>query len=692
MISKVSEQHKQKPAYVYVRQSTMGQVRLHQESTERQYALKETALSLGWSPEQIRTLDRDLGISGAHTTGREDFKTLVADVTMGQVGAVVALEASRLARSSADWHRLIEICALTSTLIIDEDGCYDPADFNDGLLLGLKGTMSQAELHFLRLRLLGGKMNKARKGELRCPLPVGFCCSEQGDIVLDPDQQVQDAIRLVFKTFRETGTAYAVVHRLAQEGIRFPKRSYGGVWNGKMIWGRLSHGRVLGILKNPAYAGAYVFGRYRSIKEISPSGEIRIRLKLFPMAAWHVNIQSHHEGYITWDEYLDNQTRLKSNQTNGVTTQLSGPAREGLALLQGLLLCSTCGRRITPRYTGNGGIYPTYECNWQKREGLSTTSCLSVRCDVLDKAVEKRVLEVLQSAQVEIALKALEELEHRDHSLNRQWQMRIERAEYEAQLAERRYEEVDPSNRLVAANLERRWNEALTKVEEARSQFAEFQRANSRTLTAEQRARILALVEDFPRLWQAPSTPARDRKRMLRLLIKDITVEKLLEERQIVLHLRWQGGASEDITVQPPKHIAERLRYPDETVDRVRELAHTLRDDEIAAALNKEGRLCATGQHFTLSIVRWIRWRYRIPAPSLRRDEELTVQQVAERFGVSTNVVYYWIERGVLQARRVTAGASYWITIDPDKEAELQVWVESSSRIRKARTRLEEQQ
>src|SRR5215472_12117719 len=262
MNPKITEHHRSKPAYVYVRQSTQAQVRHHQESTERQYALREKAQELGWSEPAIRILDRDLGRSGAQTTGRDDFKTLVAEVSMGQVGAVFALEASRLARSNLDWHRLLQLCALTETLVIDEDGCYDPVDFNDGLLLGLKGAMAQAELHFLRARLLGGKLNKAKKGELRFPLPVGFCYDEQGRTIRDPDAEVQGAVSLVFRLFRETASAFGVMQRFTQRGLRFPKRAYGGAWDGQIIWGRLTHSRVLSMLKNPAYAGMYVFGRY----------------------------------------------------------------------------------------------------------------------------------------------------------------------------------------------------------------------------------------------------------------------------------------------------------------------------------------------------------------------------------------------------------------------------------------------
>lgn len=363
MISKIQHQHQEKKAYIYLRQSTMGQVRNHQESTERQYALAERALQLGWPQAMIQVLDGDLGISGAQSHNREDFKTLVADVSMRKVGAVFALEASRLSRSNTDWHRLIELCALTGTLIIDEDGCYDPTDFNDQLLLGLKATMSQAELHFIHIRLRGGKLNKAQKGLLRFPLPVGFCHDEEGNIIIDPDEEVRSVVKLIFSLFHEHGSAYAVVQKFTSLNLKFPKRAYGGAWDGKLIWGYLTHDRVLNILKNPSYAGVYVFGRYRYQKDISPNGLIKARIVKVPMPEWTVKIMDHHQGYIGWEEFCHNQEILHQNQTNGEETLLSQAAREGKSLLQGLLLCSKCGRRLSVRYKGNGGVYPNYECN-----------------------------------------------------------------------------------------------------------------------------------------------------------------------------------------------------------------------------------------------------------------------------------------------------------------------------------------
>ncbi len=681
MNPKISEQQQSKPAYIYVRQSTLAQVRHHQESTERQYALRKKALELGWSETSIRILDRDLGVSGAHTTGRADFKTLVADVSMGQVGAVFALEASRLARSNVDWHRLLELCALTRTLVIDEDGSYDPADFNDGLLLGLKGTMAQAELHFLRARLLGGKLNKAQKGELRFPLPVGFCHDEDGYIVLDPDEEVRGAVSLVFRLFRETGSAFAVVQNFAKRALRFPKRAYGGAWNGKLVWGRLTHTRVLCMLKNPSYAGVYVFGRYQYHQQISTTGEIQKKMRAVPMPDWRVQLRQHHDGYISWDEFLENGRRLEKNRTNGEATMLSGPAREGLALLQGLLLCGNCGHAITVRYTGNGGIYPTYLCNRQRREGLATKDCMSFRCDLLDAAVSEEVLKALRPAELQLALGALRELEVRDQAILRQWQMRLERAEYEVALAERRYQEVDPSNRLVANTLERRWNETLSHLQDLKKQAAEFQRKEARVFTPEQKAKVLALARDFPRLWHAPSTQAKDRKRMLRLLIKDITVNKLIEQRQLSVHIRWQGGACTNLFVQIPPSAAGRPRYRSPIVDRIRDLAYSLLDAQIADQLNREGCTSAKGKSYTAKMIRWIRWRYQIPLARLKKSEELTVQQVAKQFGVSDGVVYYWVEHNVIQARRLNSGMPCWITLTAADKQKLRDWVRNSNRI-----------
>jgi len=618
--------------------------------------------------------------------GREDFKTLVADVSMGQVGAVFALEVSRLARSNLDWHRLLELCALTDTLVIDADGCYDPADFNDGLLLGLKGTMAQAELHFLRGRLLGGKLNKAQKGELRHPLPVGYAYDDQNLVVMDPDAEVRGAIALTFHVFLETGSAYAVVQRFAKRSVRFPKRSYGGAWDGTLVWGNLTHSRVLGLLKNPCYAGTYTYGRYQYRRQITTQGEVSKHTQRVAMSEWRVNLPAHHEAYITWEDFLANQDRLAKNRTNAGEPILNGPAREGLALLQGLMLCGTCGHALTVRYRGNGGLYPVYLCSGQRRDARATRDCMTLRCDLLDAAIATKALQALKPAEIELALATLQELEMRDQAVLRQWQMRLERAEYEAALAERRYQEVDPSQRLVASTLERRWNDALLGVDDLRRQYADFERQKARVATPEQKAKVLALAQDLPRLWHAPTTQARDRKRILRLLIKDITVEKKHGARHAMLHIRWQGGACGDVRVDLPLPRAEAIRNPEPIIARVRDLARALTDQQIVAQLNQRGELSATGRPHTIHTIKWIRWKYRIPAPALKRPEELTVQELAARLRVLPGVVYYWAKRGVIKSRRVNDGSPVWITVDETKLQELRDRVRRSRKMQKGPT------
>src|SRR6266849_6971229 len=399
------------------------------------------------------------------------------------------------------------------------------------------------------------------------------------------------------------------------------------------------------------------------------------------MPDWRVRLPEHHEGYIRAEEFWQNLEHLQKNRTNGEETVLSGPAREGLALLQGLLLCGNCGHALTVRYRGNGGICPTYQCNLLRREGLATKSCMVFRCDLLDGIIAEEMLKALQPAELELALAALHELESRDQAILRQWRMRLERAEYEVALAERRYQEVDPTNRLVAGTLERRWNDALLHLDDVKKEAAEFQRQEAHVATPEQKAKVLALARDLPRLWHAPTTQSKDRKRMLRLLIKDITVEKPANQKQLLVHIRWQGGACSDVSLQLPLNIADRVRYPSTVVEKVRELARHLPDGEIADQLNREGQASAKGLPFTAKIIQWIRCRYRIPPAELKRAEELTVRQVAERFGASDQVVYYWIDHSVIRSRRINPGMPHWITLSEQDEQRLREWVCKSRRI-----------
>jgi hypothetical protein len=438
---------------------------------------------------------------------------------------------------------------------------------------------------------------------------------------------------------------------------------------------------VLGVLKNPSYAGVYVYGRYKYEKGLSADGEICGKTIRQPMESWEVMIKDHHQGYISWEEYLRNQELLAKNTIN--QSALASAVREGLTLGQGLVICGRCGHRLSVRYTGNGGLYPCYQCSWKKREGLSKTHCISVRAADIDEAVSKRVVEAVQPAQLEIALKAYEELQRRDSTLARQWQLKIQRADYEAQLAQRRYQEVDPANRLVAGTLEKNWNEALERVAELRSEYAKRRNEQETQQLLKHKEEVLALAEDLPRLWRCASTSAKDRKRIVRMLIKDITVER--EVKKLTLHLRWQGGALEDIEVRIPLSAPDRWRHAPEIVERVRQLAQRLDDQEIAHRLNEEELKTNKGNAFTVAGVRWIRHQHAIPAPKLKHDEEWSVPEVADQFQVSTHVVYYWIERKVLKARKHPKGSPWWITLDKATEDRLGQWSESSSKIAKVR-------
>jgi DNA invertase Pin-like site-specific DNA recombinase len=676
--SKIADHHLARQACIYIRQSTMAQVRFNQESTERQYNLANQAKSLGWTPRQIRILDGDLAQSGGQTDKRDDFKTLVSDVAMGRVGAIFSLESSRLARSNKDWHRLLELCAITKTLVFDGDGCYDPAEFNDSLVLGMKGTFAQAELHIIRARLHGGKLNKAQKGELRFPLPIGFVFDDN-KIVIDPDQEVQGAVRTIFELFEQENSAYGVVQRFYELGLAFPRRSYGGVWDGKLIWGRLTRSRVCGILTNPCYAGTYVFGRYQSCKRIGPSGEVQSQLRLMPPENWRVVIPDHHPGYITWDQFLANRKRLAANRTNNEA--IAGPAREGLCLLQGLLICGTCGRRLAASYRGNGGLYPMYTCSWRGREALPPLHDMSLPAKPLDTAIDDRLLRAITPLTIKLALEALTSLEERNRSIAAQWQRRIDRARYDADLAERRYEEADPGNRLVASTLEKRWNDAMERLLELQAELTAFERQNLCCATSEQKQQILRLGRDFPRLWKAPSTSARDRKRMLRLLIRDITVVKGPEPKLLRLQVRWQGGATETIEVRLPPNRPDAIRYSNAFVAEIRDLAQRYDDKEIVVRLNSEALTSTTGKPFTVDMIRWIRFKHRIPRPS-HLPGTLTVSQVCARYGVSLWVVHYWIEHGIVLAAQRRPKTPYAVTIDDAADQRLREWVANSCHLR----------
>ena len=464
---KVTPRHLRRAAYLYVRQSTLRQVLENTESTARQYALRQRAVALGWSQEQVIVIDSDQGQSGASATGRDGFQRLVSDVGLGRAGIVMGLEVSRLARNSTDWHRLLEICALTDTLILDEDGLYDPAHFNDRLLLGLKGTMSEAELHVLRARLRGGVLNKARRGELEGPLPIGFVYGADRRVRLDPDQQVQGTLRLFFETFRRTGSAMATVKAFRQQQLTFPRRAHSGPQRGEVLWDALQHSRALEVLHNPRYAGAFFFGRTRQRK--SPGHGVRF--ETLPRDEWIALIPAAHDGYIAWDVYEDNQRRLRENSQAQGGERRKSPPREGPALLQGLVLCGVCGERMTVRYRhGQGRLWPEYVCQTNlTRHGEPLCQMLSGAS--IDDAIGRLLIETVTPMALEVALSVQQELQGRWEETDRLRRQQVERAHYEADLARRRFMQVDPENRLVADELEAEWNRRLRTLTTAQEEY-----------------------------------------------------------------------------------------------------------------------------------------------------------------------------------------------------------------------------
>tara|TARA_R110002020_G_scaffold87495_1_gene215672 strand:- start:166 stop:2232 length:2067 start_codon:yes stop_codon:yes gene_type:complete len=676
MNNKIQSQHRQKAAFVYLRQSTMHQVMHNQESTERQYALQQKAIDYGWNPTMIRILDGDLGRSGSNTAGREDFKTLVSEVSLDKVGAIFVLEASRLSRSSADWNRLLELCSLTGTLIIDQDGCYNPSEFNDQLLLGLKGTMSQAELHLIRARLYGAKINKAKKGELRFPLPVGYVYDPDGNITFDPDAQVCHVIQMVFDLYREKQSAYAVTQHFGRNNIQFPKRAYGGRWKGKLVWGKVTYERIVSVLGNPFYAGVYGWGKHKSFKAVNAHGEIVTKQRLIPMEEWPVMIKDHHCSYITFKDFENNRLQAQTNKTNTPENILAGPPREGMTLVQGLMYCGNCGRRMTVRYIMNDKCVPSYECNWRKRQGVTHSPCFSFKASVTDPLIEKLVVDVLTPANLSIAINALSQIEKRNSSLNRQGEMNIQRCQYQADLAQRRFEQVDPANRLVAASLEKSWNLELEKLAIAEKEHRDYMAKQEKEFPASRKKEIEELASRIPELW-AKTTNVKDKKRIVRLLISDITVTRDAGSRTLVLNLRWQTGQLQQVNAPLPQNVFDKIRYPEEMVDQVRKLTLLHGDDlKTVDILNRQGALSATGKPFTKDMIEWIRFKHKIDRPLIRAEYEFTVAETMKLFQVSKHMVYYWAEKKYVQSRKLRN--IILIEIPATKAEELRRMIETS--------------
>lgn len=642
-MSKVHEQHLRREAYLYVRQSTVRQVFENTESTKRQYGLKQRALALGWRADQVHVIDSDLGQSGSSAQDREGFQKLVTEVSRAHVGIVLGLEVSRLARNCSDWHRLLELCALTDTLILDEDGLYDPTQFNDRLLLGLKGTMSEAELHVLTARLRGGILNKARRGELRIRLPAGYVYSPDNHIRMDPDQEVQAAVRTFFAMFRRTGSACAVVKAFRKEGLRIPSQVPNGPRKGQMLWRPLRHSRALNLLHNPCYAGAYVFGSTRQRK----LGDGHVKTRHLSREEWTVFIPGAHEGYITWEEFERNRSRLKENaRTNGADRRHS-PPREGPALLQGLAVCGRCGRRMTVRYhTRSGRSIPMYIC---QRAGIEASQriCQSIPGQGIDAAVGKLLVERLRPDAVELSLAVQHEIQSRTEEVDRLRRKHVDRARYEADLAERRYRLVDPANRLVAGSLETEWNERLRDLARAQEEYEQRRETDALAPNAGQRSELLALATNFTAVWRDEQTPDRERKRMVRLMIEDVT---LIKNDDISVQVRFKGGATESMRLPIPLQSWKQWTTKPEVVNELDQLLDRYPETETAVQLNERGLESGGGLPFTQRIVRRLVRDYGIKThyQRLRDKGLLTPAEISAMLKIDARTVNKWRLQGKL--------------------------------------------
>jgi DNA invertase Pin-like site-specific DNA recombinase len=662
---KLSASHLRRAAFVYVRQSSQAQLERNTESTARQYALVERAIELGFAREQVVVIDEDLGMSGSGLSDRSGFARLAAEVALGHAGLVLGLEVSRLARNNVDWYRLLDLCGVTDTVIGDTDGLYHPGSFNDRLLLGLKGTMSEAELHVLRARLGGGIRNKAARGELRKALPVGLVWGEaEGEILLDPDEAVRGAIRTIFDRFAKLGSVRQVWLWMRREGVQFPMRRFA---HGEIEWITPTYHQVHSVLESPVYAGAYAFGKTRRERYVDEHGQTRQRMRRLPQAEWGVLIWEHHPGYIDKATYERNRERTARN-TRPRAHEPGGAIREGAALLQGIAVCGRCGRKLKVHYQGRRGHQsPAYHCPASILVENRGGWCLRVGGGQTDQAVAGALLAALTPAGVRAALQAAEALEHDHDAALKQWRLQVERARYQAERAERRYRQVEPEHRLVARGLERDWENALAELAAAEAELALRERQRPRALTEEERERLLALGADLGRVWSAPTTTDRDRKQLLRTLIEEVIIDVLREERRAMLTIRWRGGAITELAVTLPKPQPA-IRTDEDTIALLERLAAHYDDGTIAGILNRQGRRSATGERFTATIVGGLR-RYRgIPThkpPSEPPDGELLpVGKAADELGVAASTVFRWLQAGFIAGEQDTPGAPWRIRLN----------------------------
>ena len=670
---KITSSHLSRAAVIYVRQSTLIQVERNTESTARQYDLVRRARQLGWPGEAIKVVDGDLGISGSVTGQRAGFEGIVAEVALGQIGIILALEASRLARDNAAWYRLLDLAGVCDTLVADADGVYHPALFTDRLVLGLMGIMAESELHVLRARLEGGIKNKAARGELRRGLPVGLIWGEAGgEICFHPDEAVTGVLRAAFDQFAVCGSVRATWLWLRAQQLRWPLQQavYLHGTPGEITWVEPTYHAVHTMLTHPAYAGAYVYGRTRDERYLGPDGALRIRRRKLPRDQWEVLIPDHHPGFTDWDTYLANQARIGSNIRPQASQPGTGAVREGSALLQGLATCGTCSRKLAIFYRGPAKTVPNYYCQGSAElvDGRGSRH-MNVGGQGIDAAVAAAFLAALQPAALQACLQAAEQLEHgRDAALD-QHRRQVEQARYQAVKAERRYHAVDPENRLVARGLETEWNTALQRLADAEAELARRETARPKSLTPAERAAILALGDDLGRVWDAPTTTDKDRKQLLRTLLEEVNITARRDDPDphARLVLRWKGGAISELTV-PLRRPQPKIRTDDDTVDLVRRLAVHYPDAKIAGILNRQGRRTPRGLSYTAGRVQGLRHYWGIPrhqpatsAPA--EGELLNVAQAARQLGIAPSTLLRWLNDGFIAGEQVTPGAPWRVRL-----------------------------
>ena len=669
---KVKSSHTGRAAIVYIRQSHPSQVENNRESTARQYALVEKAVALGWTRNQVITIDEDLGISGKVFVKRSGFEHLNSEVALGRVGILLGLEVSRLARSNADWYRLLDMCAITDTLLADSDGLYHPALFNDRLILGLKGTMSEAELHVLRSRLDGGIRNKAARGELRRALPVGLVWGEEeGEIRFHPDEAVNGAIRTVLAKFMELGSARQVWLWFRLQNLSFPMHPLGMVPTlancHQLRWVTPSYAAIYNVLSNPVYAGAYVYGKTRNERYVDERGTVRKRIRHLPQEEWSVLLPGHHEGFIDGATFEANQVRLEAN-IPAELHQAGRALREGSALLQGLAICGHCGRRLHIAYQGTNST-PRYYCRGEERNGGHRVECLSVGGLTIDQAVTDAFLEALTPAAVEATALAVQQLESDHDAALSQWRLEVERARYEAERAERQYKAVDPENRLVARGLEKEWETRLRKIASAEAELRRREQQRPRTLTTEERQKINTLGADLRLVWTAPTTTDRDRKELLRTLLEEVilNVERKDKESHAELTLRWRGGMITKLHVPLKSYQVQPTKTDEDTMSLLRRLAAHYPDNIIAGILNRQGRRPAYGGEFTAVHVGSLRRYHNIPRfePSSESSagDVLPIQKAAKVLGIAASTLHRWLNAGLVAGEQLTPGAPWRIRI-----------------------------